>query len=166
MDSKIVDREIAKTILPYLREKDFSINTRRNFWRYFDDRVEVINFQSFNQRTADIIGCTSFSFAINLGEFYFCIPTEQIKTKNEQLIPEEYACHLRRVLEKSSPQKQCSRQDIFYVEENGANLEEVINEALFCIKNEGFAWFERFSEWFEISFDLGSRSKRTCINSA
>lgn len=70
MDSKIVNKEIKKTIKPFLQAVGFTKFSERNAWRYRDEFIEVINFQSFNSYLADGVGCTTYSFAINLGVYF------------------------------------------------------------------------------------------------
>ena len=52
---------------PSLREAGFDSFTGRTAWRYIESTVDVLNFQSFGASTADGVGCTPYSFALNLG---------------------------------------------------------------------------------------------------
>ena len=62
-----VTRAIRRTVWPVLREAGFESFTGRNAWRYVGEYVDVVNFQSFGGMLADSVGCTSFSFQVNLG---------------------------------------------------------------------------------------------------
>jgi hypothetical protein len=66
-DNRAVTRAIGRIVWPELREVGFDSFTGRNAWRYVDEDVDVGNFQSFGGMLADSVGCTSFSFQVNLG---------------------------------------------------------------------------------------------------
>ena len=153
MDSNTVIRSIRKSIIPLLKENEFSVFTSRSAWRYRENTINVINFQSFNSYLASIVECTTFSFAVNLGVYIRCIPWIQSSQTNErsnQPRPEEYACHIRRRLRKSVIQPKKIPQDIWRIDENGDNLEEMIADARSAIESEAFAWFERFEDLDEV----------------
>lgn len=76
MDSKIVNKAIKQHIIPVLKENGFKVITQRSAWRYNTTRIDVINFQSFNSYLAESVGCTTFSFAVNLGIYFLGIPIE------------------------------------------------------------------------------------------
>jgi len=67
VDSRDVTREIRRIVWPALREAGFDSFTGRTSWRYFDRAVDVVNFQSFSASLADSVGCTPYSFSLNLG---------------------------------------------------------------------------------------------------
>jgi hypothetical protein len=70
MDSKDVSAELRKEIRPLLKDRGFQKFTSRYAWRVHDDRVDVVNFQSFNDYKARSLGCTTYSFAVNLGCYF------------------------------------------------------------------------------------------------
>jgi hypothetical protein len=49
-----------------LRDEGFDSFTGRSAWRYVGAAVDVVNFQSFSASIADAVGCTPFSFSVNL----------------------------------------------------------------------------------------------------
>jgi len=144
MDSRIVNREIRREIWPALRVKGFDAFTPRTVWRHFPDRVWVVNFQSFNSYFSLVDGCTTFSFALNLG-IYFHALCEEGKTE-VQAKPKDYQCHMRRKLFKTIVQQNYSRKDIWYVDPEGLNLLEVIDDARRVLLANGIAWFDSLSE--------------------
>lgn len=150
MDSKDVNKAITKRIKPMLKEAGFARSTARTFWRHKEDRIEVVNFQSFNSYLADGVGCTTFSFAVNLGIFFLCIPAQFVKEKNGILLPEEFACHFRRRLFKTIKQPQLPRRDTWYVSVDGSDLEAVIQDARNAIEEVGLAWFDRYADMHEV----------------
>jgi len=74
MDSRIVAREIKNEIWPLLRNHGFSEFTGKSAWRRLPEQIHVVNFQSFSRYLAERVGCTTFSFALNLGIYFRTIP--------------------------------------------------------------------------------------------
>ncbi|CAL2090555.1 hypothetical protein [Tenacibaculum sp. 190524A05c] len=82
LDSKEVTKHINNIIRPVLIENGFKNYTGRKYWRYSSEKIDVISFQSFNSYNAEVLGCTTFSFAVNLASFLDYIPSDtQIKKK-------------------------------------------------------------------------------------
>lgn len=108
MDSRGVTRGIRRVVWPVLREHGFTAFTGRTAWRYVGDAIDVINVQSFSASLADAVGCTTFSFSVNLGVWVPANAHENVELKRDtegRLRPAEYQCvpHRRR-LEKSLAQ--------------------------------------------------------------
>jgi uncharacterized protein DUF4304 len=151
MDSSVVNKEIKSVIRPLLQFAGFAGFTSRTAWRYSQQKIDVINFQSFNSFLATGVGCTTYSFAVNLGCSFDAIPrSERIKRKNGSMRPEEYECHFRRALQKSIHQPKLKRGDIWYVDPSGENLESVIADAKKAIDDIGLPWFEQFNDLNEV----------------
>ena len=127
MDSRIVNREIRREIRPALRQAGFDAFTARTAWRHFEDRVWVVNFQSFNSYFALVDGCTTFSFAVNLGLYF--VGLEDQGDGSALIKPKDYQCHFRGKLSKRIIQANYVRKDIWYVEPDGSNLLEVLDDA-------------------------------------
>ena len=100
MDSKVVNKYIKNKIWPYLKEQGFSQFNARNAWRTKDETIEVINFQSFNSYIAEGVGCTTYSFGINLGVYYKCYENTPWFTKEKIERVHEYDGHARFHLKK------------------------------------------------------------------
>lgn len=145
MDSKLVNKEIRKYIWSILRQEGFSKFSPRSAWRCRNNRYEVINFQSFNSYLAEGLGCTTYSFSINLGIYLSYIPYPNLTNHKNRHCPQEYECHLRKRLVRTLIQKQFSRNDIWFIDPSGSNLNEVIQDALDVILTDGLPWFEEFS---------------------
>ena len=116
MDSKVVNREIRDRIWPKLREHGFGTFSSRSAWRYGPDRIDIVNFQSFNAYNAGVIGCTTFSFVVNVGCYLLAIlprfEPSRIKENKGHLMPEDYACHFRAQLSPAIPQAKLLAKDI------------------------------------------------------
>ena len=148
MDSRVVNREIRREIWPALRQRGFDAFSARTAWRHFADRTWLVNFQSFNSYFSLIDGCTTFSFAVNLGIFLSALAsTEEDAIRGR---PKAYQCHLRRKLFKKIVQINYSRKDIWYVDQEGLNLLEVLDDARRVLLANAMAWFDRFSRSDEV----------------
>ena len=126
----------------------------RNAWRFAPQRIHVVDFQSFNSYLADSIGCTTYSFAVNLGCWVSGIPNylgeDVIKKADGLLIPEEYECWLRRGLTKSVRQKELARRSVWYVGEAGTHLPAVMADVHSAIERDALSWFARFDAIEEV----------------
>jgi hypothetical protein len=149
MESKVVNKAIRSEIIPFLKANGFNISSGRSFWRHLENKIDVLNFQSFNSYLASKVECTTFSFGVNLGCFYYSIPfqfgNDRLKKKNDLLCPREFECHIRRHLLKNFEQEQLKRRDIWYVKEDGSNLEDVIIDAKGVIISDGLKWFTDYN---------------------
>jgi hypothetical protein len=97
------------------------------------------------------MGCTTYSFAVNLGCRFRAIPVGgKIKQRDGFLRPGDYDCHFRRTMRKSIHQANFPRKTIWYVDPSGENLLPVIEDAKQTIVAEGLQWFNRFGDANEV----------------
>jgi hypothetical protein len=107
VDNRAVTRAIGRIVWPQLRAVGFESFTGRNAWRYLGEDVHVVNFQSYGGMLSDSVGCTSFSFQVNLGLWR---PADALSTPRDtdaagRPRPQEYECDPhRRFLKKSLSQ--------------------------------------------------------------
>jgi len=150
MDSKVVNREIRRRIWPLLKDIGFSQFSSRSAWRNCDNKIDVLNFKSFNSSKADTLGVTTFSFGVNLGAFLKYVPAEwPVKLKNSLEMPREYECHLRGKLKRSITALGIDYDDIWSIDQDGKNLLWCINdvaEQLPIISS----WFDRLADKHEV----------------
>ncbi len=145
MDSKIVTKEIKSKIQPLLKESGFQYSSGRTFWRYQRERIDILNFQSFNSYNAAVLGCTTFSFSVNLSVLLNYIPSEtDISEKNGMKTPSESQGHFRSPILKGIVQQEFQRQDIWYVDNEGENLFKVFSDCKSQIETYGLTWFQKF----------------------
>ena len=76
MDSNTVNKIIRSDVWPLLRTHGFVTADARTARRYRGHFIDVVNFQSFNKYLADGIGCTTYSFGLNLGIYVEGSPHE------------------------------------------------------------------------------------------
>ncbi len=147
MDSKQVTKEINSVIRPILKENGFDKYTGRTYWRYHADRIDILNFQSFNSYNADVMGCTTFSFAVNLATFMNYIPIEtQIKEKNGLKRPEEYHGHFRSGITKGIEQIEFPRKNVWFIDNDGKYLTKAISDCKAQIEEKAFDWYKEFEK--------------------
>jgi hypothetical protein len=105
LDAGDVTREIRRIVWPALREEGFDSFTGRTAWRYAGNAVDVVNFQSFSASLADAVGCTPYSFSLNLGVWRpgGLTPTLKPDTAGRPR-PREWECDQRTRLTKSVSQ--------------------------------------------------------------
>lgn len=146
MDSKVVAREIKREIWPLLRRERFTEFSPKTAWRHTSDQIHVVNYQSFNSYLAQGVGCTTFSFGLNLGIFFRAIPFQDPVKKgpDPSVKPQEYHCHFRHSLLKGIDQPILPRRDTWYVEPDGSNLLQCLDDSRAVIVREGLPWFDRF----------------------
>jgi hypothetical protein len=138
MDSRIVTREIRREIWPALREVGFASFSGRSAWRQTSARTWLVNFQSFSSYFSLVDGCTTFSFALNLGIYVPAIESTPLAK------PPDYKCHLRRKLSKEIVQTNYPRPDIWHVDPDGGNVLDVLADARSVLLGLGLPWFRRF----------------------
>ncbi|MHC4847356.1 MAG: DUF4304 domain-containing protein [Planctomycetota bacterium] len=147
MDSKTVNKEIRRIVRPVLKEAGFTAFSGRNSWRYAEDRIDVVNFQSFNSYNAAVIGCTTYSFALNLGCYLEWLPDPNGFVPKEvggRLRPEEYHCPLRGRLSRGFEQPEVDTEYLWYIDPEAKYLPQSMEDVIERLRAEGFAWFEQF----------------------
>ena len=150
MDSRSVNRSIRTQIWPLLRRAGFNSTTARSAWRHELDRIDVVNFQSFNSYNASVMGVTTFSFAVNLGTYLLYVPPQwpPKKIKNSVPYPAEYECHFRGRLKPSTTQFH-NNEGVWGIDEEGSNLawsiKDVANEIPMALD-----WFKRLENRAEV----------------
>jgi len=153
MDSKNVSAELRSEVRPLLKERGFQQFTSRYAWRVLGDRVEVVNFQSFSDQKARSLGCTSYSFAVNVGCYLRGIgssPTFPSVAISNGKLPREYECHFRGKLTRSFEQPELSRRDIWYVDSQGRYLAKAAHDVRMALARDGLEWFRVFDDQSQV----------------
>ncbi|GAA1565763.1 hypothetical protein GCM10009804_23030 [Kribbella hippodromi] len=155
MDGKVVGRAINSRVRPLLKAAGFDQFAGRCAWRRSEYTIEHVVFRSFSAYIADGIGCTTFSFTGELGVFYRCFDPVKVR-------PREYELTFRATLGKTlrqpifnpygSGQLQ-DRSDVWYVTDDGLNLEEAVEDAAVCLASQGIPFMDRLREPAK-AFDL------------
>jgi hypothetical protein len=114
----------------------------------------VVNFQSFNSYLAGVIGCTTYSFALNFGCYFPAVPWDSLplRQNGSLLLPQEFHCHFRLRFDKSIEQPELKRGDVWLICEDGKYLAETIADASEVILGRAIPWFNQLSG-FEFVLD-------------
>jgi uncharacterized protein DUF4304 len=154
--SKDVDKLIRAHVWPFVRAQGFVVRGR-SARRYWDDAVDVINFQSFSGHQATVHGMTSFSFQLNLGVWPAFLPDAEQMRRDDHGRPlvAEYECLFRHHVTPgvSEPPRKRSwnpfalrplpkPEAVWSVAEDGANAAECVIDARDGIEQQGLPWFE------------------------
>jgi hypothetical protein len=152
MDSRVVGRKIQEEIWPLLRNHGFADFTMRTAWRRLPEQIHVVNFQSFNSYLAAGVGCTTFSFALNLGIYFRSIPADYPFSggPDPTVRPQEYHCHFRHRLLKGIDQPDLRRRETWYVAANGKNVQLAVSDARDVLEREGLHCFDEFASLEEV----------------
>ena len=148
MDSKVVNREIKKTIWPALKAEGFDHFTSRAAWRHGTDAIDVVEFQSFNKYNADVLGVTTFSFSVNLGKFLLYVPPRwPPKSKDGALLPSQPECLFRGALMPTVGSQ--TQRTIWSIDTEGKNLMWAVRDVLNQVP-VALNWFARLSNRAEV----------------
>jgi hypothetical protein len=151
MESIAVNRALAKTVRPLLRSAGFDTFTQRTAWRHSPDKIDVVNFQSFNAHQADLMGCTTYSFSVNLGSYFLFMPhIHSPKLKDGRLCPQEYECHFRGSLHRRFEQRELARKDTWFIDEAGKYLDQALTDVCSQIEAVALPWFARNDDANEV----------------
>jgi hypothetical protein len=155
-NSSAVTREIRREIWPVLQQNGFDTFRGRSAWRHSQGKIDVVNLQSFNSYLANGVGCTTYSFSLNLGCFFTFVPpaSTRVTEKDGVQLPQEFECHFRRRLQKTLRQPELRRTDTWLIKPDGKYLKESISDALTRIQVDGLSWFARFERQEEIKRTL------------
>lgn len=149
MDSKVVNREIKKHIWPALRDQGFATFTSRCAWRHSNDKIDVVEFQSFNKYNADVLGVTTFSFAVRLGTLQLYVPPQwPPKVKDCLQLPSEAECYFRSSL-RCPIESKLKDRTIWRVDPMGKNLSWCIQGVLNQLPS-ALEWFDRLADKAEV----------------
>jgi hypothetical protein len=144
MDSRVVSREIKRVIWPLLKAEGFTTFSTRTAWRYDDQTIDIVNFQSFNSYLAQGLDVTAFSYAVNLSTcLRYVPPTFPVKyAKNGMPIPEEASGDFRGSLSPSRMEFASKNHQVWSVDSAGSNLAECISDVATQIPM-AMGWFGR-----------------------
>lgn len=166
MDSKAVNKLIRSEIWPILKEQGFSVFEKRTAFRYCGPFINVVNFQSFNSHLADGLGCTTFSFALNIGSYVLGSAREHLVKRSSSgglLLPREYECSFRAHLKKRSPVDGFARDDIFYIDPDGHTAAACFQEVHYLLSVSAPEWFDAHNDLDGLLVRMEEPAKRAYV---
>ena len=131
MDSRAVAKEINREIWPLLRREGFTKFSSRTAWRHTPEQIHVVNYKSFNSYLAEGVGCTTFSFALNLGIFFRAIPFHYPVRKgpDPSMKPQVYSERVRSAVPNSTGIARHRRGSPIAPRHSGSNPPEFLCQA-------------------------------------
>lgn len=178
-----INKVIRRVLSPVLREQGFSrVQTRHN-WKWLNDCTWVLDIQAVGGYFSDVTGWPPMSIGVWLGILYGSVPADfSIRTDTAgNLLPKESDCHLRShlscTLDQTHYKRRLSipgeqtRKDIWWIEPDGSNADDVVANVAQQFLTKGLPWFQRFSDleavrnlveglpWFEKSPNLEAALK-------
>ncbi|MFB9308648.1 hypothetical protein BJY17_001885 [Agromyces hippuratus] len=150
VDGRTVGRALSERIRPFLREFGFHRFQGRNAWRRTELTVDLVSFRSMNSYTAEGVGCTTYSFGCDVGVYYpALVDGEPVEW------PRDYHLTFRAGLGKTirqpyfhpfGHQDHSDRPDVWYVLEDGSNLDEIADDAVSAVSNQGLPFISRLND--------------------
>ena len=168
VDSRTVDKALRADFWLALVDIGFNRRTGRTAWRDRPLGVQTVNILSFNRYLADQLRCTPFSFCVNLGVYYPVVAEGALfgPLAKDASRPAEHHCqarfHMAKGLAQPAPEPERppipppdprlepgvwrDRPDVWYVRTDGANLDEVVEDARDRVLAVGVPWLERLAD--------------------
>ena len=171
-----INKLIRKILSPTLKENGFDrVNTRHN-WGWKDHCIWVLDITAVGKYFSDVTGWSPMSVYVELGIYYDFVPPKygeiKIGTKGE-LLPKPHQCQLQNQLYCSLEQSNYTklfdnpaerdRNDIWWIQPDGSNIEEVINNIKQDFLINGLGWLIKNTDlktaFYEIEKESNSFNK-------
>jgi hypothetical protein len=161
-DSRDVRKAIASEIWPNLRERGFAQIEGRVARRTHADRIDIVEFITFNSYEMERLKLKPGSFAIALGCHLNYVTNPIANDSGENVLltkPSISECVLRGSLLRPYPKPEGLDRDCWPVGIDGVSIEQVMSGARDAVLGDGMRWFEQF-ETPEAVFELvGERAE-------
>jgi hypothetical protein len=155
--SGLLNKPLRARVVPILREAGFQHAEARKAWSWRNDCICVFNIRAVGSYFSDVTGWPPGSVCVWLGVFFTFAPRPTGVKSDPQGRPRpaEHVCHLRSHLVrsmdqssrtrhlKSSPERK--RTDIWWVQSEGENADEVAGDIATSLLREGLPWYARVS---------------------
>ncbi|MGN1402601.1 MAG: DUF4304 domain-containing protein [Bacillus sp. (in: firmicutes)] len=147
-----MNEAIRRILVPTLKENGFSETKIKHNWAWHDDSIWVLDLYTVDGRYENQTGWPYPSIFVNMGFFDKGLPlrTDLIKVDRKgELLPTSYQCHEQRELYCTYDQtgytnglkpKERVRKDIWWVEKDGSNIEEVVIDIEQSFQSYGMEW--------------------------
>ncbi len=145
----------------------FTEFTARKAWRETEHTVDHVTFRSYSAYNAGVLGCTSYSFTVEVGVFYKCIKPDLDRRV------EDYDCEFRAFIGKNIVQDFFRTEwgpardapEVWYLLPDGSNLSSVVEGACALLVRDGLPFLDRYHDpalaskglmterWTDVAFD-------------
>jgi len=156
--SPLINKSLRRYVVPVLKSAGFEKVDQRNAWSWHPDCIWVFNIRAVGNYFSEGTGWPPSSVSVMLGVFYTFIPfpTERLALKLDALgraLPAEHLCHMRSYLPRAFPQEdrtyrlsrpaERARTDLWWLDCDGTNAEEVATAIGGSILRTALPWFHR-----------------------
>jgi hypothetical protein len=166
IDRRWVRDRYQQAIWPVLKDHGFDKFHDCGAWRHGDRRIDVIYLRFFPKPDTMKWGVTPFSFALEAGVYFPFIPPVnplKIKADDGEMLPQEVDCHIRRdSIERGFKQRKNRIPNIWCVEPDGSNIEEILEDGRTQLIEQALSWFGRLDDVRYVS-ELLTRTQRTAF---
>lgn len=159
-----INKVIRKILSPTLRENGFSkVNTRNN-WGWHDHCIWVLNIQAVGNYFSEVTGWTPSSLTVCGGIYFdFIPPLEKVKTDEKgNLLPKYHECPIQflefectldqtKYIKHLDNPAERKRTDIWWIEPDGSNVEQVITNITDVFLKKGLDLFKKYTD-LEVAF--------------
>jgi hypothetical protein len=155
--SALLNRSLRRRVAPLLRESGFQQVDARNAWSWRGESIRVFQIRAVGSYFSGSTGWPPGSVCTWLGVFFTFTPQPPGLKHDEQgrSRPQEHLCHMRshltcgldqsaRVRVLPNPLER-RRNDVWWVEPDGSNADEVADDVAASLVAQGLPWFERAS---------------------
>lgn len=160
ISSADVNKYLRKYLSPVLRENGFSVVQARKAWGWHGHCVWVFNVRAVGSYFSDVTGWPPMSVNVWLGVYYDFIPfrghTPPKRDEKERLRPDEAVCHKRSHLTSTLDQERYksqlsnpgerARNDLWWIELDGSNKLEVVENIALSFIDQGIHWFNCYDD--------------------
>ena len=172
--TSLLNKPLRKYVASILRDNEFQYADARNAWRWEENCILVFNIRAVGNYFSQVTGWPPGSLNAGLGVFYTFGPQHpQVKIDDRgRLRPQVHLCHMRSHLQCSLDQvdhvrhlmnpAERARTDIWWVEPDGSNAEDVAIDIASSISGQAFSWFNECSN-LERALAI-VESTRDCFN--
>lgn len=155
-----INKVLRKHLSPALREQGFQkVNTRHN-WKFNQHSVWVIDVTAVGAYFSDVTGWPSMSVFVECGIYYPFLNNGDFDVKidnNGESLPRAHHCYLRLSLDSTLDQSaytqtlknqaERSRKDLWWIEPDGSNVDDVVMNIRDVVLNQAIPWFEKYVDW-------------------
>jgi hypothetical protein len=155
-----VNKSLRRLVSPVVRAHGFQKVGPRKSWSWRDSCIWICFIRSVGSYFSTVTGWPPMSLVVDLGVFYDFIPSRRkIKQDSKgQLLPEEYQCELifrsqlSRLIDQDSYTMRLAnpadraRRDIWWIERDGSNVEEVAVDIAARFVDQARPWFDKLSD--------------------
>jgi len=155
----LVRNRLKSSVYPALEERGFirEFARRQLLWRQHDDAVDVIEFDIIPPGRSADWRVPAYSLLVNAGvhyKFMPCLYDDELQHRDSAIFPDVAACHFRLDLDRAMRQPQCRIKNVWCIDDDGKDLDEILQHLNTQLALAVLSWFELFRHPERIYTDL------------